>query len=188
MLRVHTSGLEPPLPSRIRPDLTIAFDQPLLDALRFDARHRTPTVDDFRRQLLRARATLAAGQEQVRILVADDDADFRELARATLESGFPGAQIETVADGAQALASIDRERAALAVIDLDMPNMNGIEVTMALRANHDLPIIVCTAAGGAPDWRLLQSLGAVCFLVKPIDPYALIALARKALDARGRKS
>lgn len=187
MLRVHTTGMEPPLPSRIRPELTRAFDQPLLDALRFDARKRTESADEFRRQLLRARATLREKRHEVRILVADDDEDFLALAQATLEAGFPGARIERARDGAQALASIDREPAALAVIDLDMPTLNGIELTMALRANHDLPIIVCTAAGGAPDWRLLSSLGAEGFLVKPIDPYALIALARKALDSRERK-
>jgi serine/threonine-protein kinase len=184
MLRVHASELQPPLPSQIRPELTRAFDAPLLDALRTDPEQRTSTADDFRRQLLRARESLARRHESLRILVADDDEDFLELAREALAYAFPGARIEAVRDGVQALAAIDREDAALAVIDLDMPVMNGIELTMALRANHTLPIVVCTAAGGAPDWRLLSSLGAEGFLVKPIDPYALITLARKAVDAR----
>jgi eukaryotic-like serine/threonine-protein kinase len=70
------------------------------------------------------------------------------------------------------------------VIDLDMPGMNGVELTAALRANYSVPIVVCTASGGAPDWRLLSAIGADGFLVKPIDPYALIALARKMLDKK----
>jgi eukaryotic-like serine/threonine-protein kinase len=62
--------------------------------------------------------------------------------------------------------------------------MNGVELTAALRANYSMPIVVVTASGGAPDWRLLQALGADGFLVKPIDPFALVALARKTLNSR----
>jgi serine/threonine-protein kinase len=78
----------------------------------------------------------------------------------------------------------DREPASLAVIDLDMPGLNGVELTAALRAQYSLPIVVVTASGGAPDWHLLSALGADGFLVKPIDPFALVALARKALDTK----
>jgi len=183
MIVAHSSP--PRLPSQLRPELGKAFDTPLISALCVDPVHRTPSADDFRRQLLRARESLAKGQSaksaQLRLLVADDDKDFLALARETLAFGFPGARIETVCDGEAALAAIDREPASLAVIDLDMPGLNGVELTAALRANYSMPIVVCTASGGAPDWRLLSSLGADGFLVKPIDPYALIALARKML-------
>jgi serine/threonine-protein kinase len=184
MLRVHARRKAPRLPSDVRPRLNRVFDDVLLGALRFDVNERTATADDVRRQLLRARESMQARVDDLRILVADDDGDFLDLAREALDYAFPGADIETVSDGEQALAAIDRTPANLAVIDLDMPRMNGVELTMALRASHDLAIIVCTAAGGAPDWKLLQSLGAEGFLVKPIDPYALVTLARKALDAR----
>jgi eukaryotic-like serine/threonine-protein kinase len=182
MLRAHKAP--PPLPSRVRPELHEAFDAPLLSALCVDPVQRTPLADELRKQLLRARESITAQRKQLRILLADDDNDFLALARETLAFGFPGARIETVHDGDAALAAIDREPASLAVIDLDMPGMNGVELTAALRANYSMPIVVCTASGGAPDWRLLSSLGADGFLVKPIDPYALIALARKMLDGR----
>lgn len=180
MLRVH-AGLEPPLPSSIRPELTEAFDAPLLAALAHDPLERTTTPDAFRKALWAARESLTSGVTSMRILVADDDEDFRELAIEVLAHGFPGAQIEAVSDGHEALSAFDRLSPSLAVLDLDMPGMNGVELTAALRAHSDLPIVVVTAAGGAPDWQLLQGLGADGFLVKPIDPYALIALARKAL-------
>lgn len=183
MLRVH-AGQPPPLPSEVRPELTKAFDKPLLDALIMDPEKRTKSAEALRGALLSARESLTANLNHVRILVADDDADFRALAEETLAYGFPGATIEGVQDGEQALRACDREAASLAVIDLDMPGMNGVELTAALRAHSDMPIVVVTASGGAPDWRLLQSLGATGFLVKPIDPYALIALSRKALGAR----
>jgi serine/threonine-protein kinase len=186
MLLVH-AGAVAPLPSEIRPDLTEVFDEPLLRALEVDPRERTPSAEDFRRELLQARDALSAGApeatQDLRILVADDDEDFLALATETLSYGFPGASIETARDGDEALAAIEREPASLAVLDLDMPGMNGIELTAALRVNHSFPIVVCTASGGAPDWALLSSLGADGFLVKPIDPFALIALARKAIDA-----
>lgn len=183
MLRVH-AGVEPPLPSAQRPELTAAFDEPLLAALARNPITRTPTAEAFRRALLAARESLTSSHNHLRILVADDDEDFLELAKETLAYGFPGAQIEAARDGDQALAACDREQASLAVIDLDMPGMNGVELTASLRAQSDTPIVVVTASGGAPDWKLLQQMGVCGFLVKPIDPYALIALARKAIHLR----
>jgi len=183
MLAAHR-GASPPLPSQFRPELTGAFDQPLLQALNFDPNRRTAGADAFRRALLGARESIKSSYNSLRIIVADDDSDFRELAAEALAYGFPGARIEAVADGEAALAACDREAASLAVIDLDMPGLNGVELTAALRANYSMPIVVVTASGGAPDWHLLSSLGADGFLVKPIDPFALVALARKAVDAK----
>jgi serine/threonine-protein kinase len=190
MLLAHSAG-KPPLPSQFRPELTSAFDNALLQALHFDPVERTGSADLFRRALLEARETLTSSYNAVRILIADDDADFLALASEALQYGFPGAKIETCSDGEAALRACDREPASLAVIDLDMPGLNGVELTAALRANYSLPIVVVTASGGAPDWHLLSSLGADGFLVKPIDPFALVALARKAVDAKkgqGRKA
>jgi serine/threonine-protein kinase len=183
MLAVHR-GAPPPSPSQYRPELGTAFDSALLQALHFDYSRRTANPDAFRRALLEARQTIKSSYNALRIIVADDDPDFRELAAETLAYGFQGARIESVADGEAALAACDREPASLAVIDLDMPGLNGVELTAALRANYSMPIVVVTASGGAPDWHLLSSLGADGFLVKPIDPSALIALARKAVDSK----
>jgi serine/threonine-protein kinase len=187
MLLAHSAG-RPPLPSQFRPELTTAFDDALLSSLRFDPVDRTPSADAFRRALLEARETLTSSYNSVRIIVADDDSDFLALASEALAFGFPGARIETCPDGEAALRACDREPASLAVIDLDMPGLNGVELTAALRANYSLPIVVVTASGGAPDWHLLSALGADGFLVKPIDPFALVALARKAVDAKKKQS
>jgi serine/threonine protein kinase len=183
MLAAHR-GARPPLPSQVRPELTTAFDLPLLRALEFDPDRRTVSPDAFRRALLSARESIKTNYNALRIIVADDDADFRTLAVETLSYGFPGARIEPVADGEAALAACDREPASLAVIDLDMPGLNGVELTAALRANYSLAIVVVTASGGAPDWHILSSLGADGFLIKPIDPFALVALARKAVGSK----
>lgn len=175
---------EPPLPSALRADLPAAFDGVLMRAMEKDPALRTPSPEAFRRELLEARESASVQTSTLRLLVADDDDDFAALVRATLEFAFPSAEVVVVRDGEEALRALDRQPAALAVIDLDMPGLNGVEVTAAIRATPKsarMPILVVTATGGAPDWRLLASLGADGFLIKPIDPLALIALARRTL-------
>ena len=175
---------EPPIPSEVRHDLPASFDAPLLRAMHKDPRRRTQSAEAFRRELLEARENASMSVGKLRFVVADDDRDFSELVRETLEYAFQGAEVVCVGDGDAALAAVDERPASLAVIDLDMPGLNGVELTAAFRATpkaEKMPILVATATGGAPDWRLLQSLGADGFLVKPIDPMALIALARRTL-------
>lgn len=182
LAHVETS---PPVPSDLRDELPPAFDRVLLEALEKDPHVRTASADVLRRALFRARETAGAKTQALSFLVADDDADFRGLVIATLRTVFPGAEVLGVDDGAEALSLLERRPVSLAILDLDMPRMNGVELTAALRATPGLErmsIIVVTASGGAPDWRLLQSLGANGFLVKPIDPRSLVAFARRALD------
>lgn len=183
MMTAHVEQA-PPLPSEIREELPPAFDKVLLAAMEKDPAQRTASVDAFRRALLAARQSVHAKATELHFLVADDDPDFAELVSETLAFAFEGASVVTVPDGAAALRSIEHRSASLAVIDLDMPGMNGIELTAALRGtpnSEKMPILVATATGGAPDWRLLQALGADGFVVKPIDPMALVALVRRTL-------
>ena len=190
MMTMHVDN-EPVPPSEIRPDLPTAFDGAILRAMVKDPARRTVSVDAFRRELLAARETASQSASGLRLLIADDDRAFAALVAETLSFAFPGAELVVVPDGNAALAAIDERACALAIIDLDMPGLNGIELTAAFRATpkaENMPIIVATATGGAPDWRLLQSLGAAGFLVKPIDPMALVALARSTLSkAKGTR-
>ncbi len=188
LFAIHGEGIPLKLPSELRPELAPAFDDVLIRALAREPEERFRTPDAFRKALLAARAATSKPAGTLRVLVADDDEDFRDLTATILSAEFPNAMIECVADGQSALSALDRRRTSLAIIDLDMPRMNGVELTAALRASRgakDPAIIVVTARGGAPDWGLLQQLGADGFLVKPLDPYALVALARRVLDRRG---
>ncbi|MGE0788441.1 MAG: protein kinase [Sandaracinaceae bacterium] len=176
----------PPAPSELRADLPPAFDRVVLNALEKDPKKRTQGAAAFRQALLAARQTASVVKKAPAFLIADDDEDFRELVQETLRYAFPDSEVVSVADGDAALRSAEKNPAALAIVDLDMPGMNGVELTAAFRATPKLsrmPILVVTATGGAPDWRLLQSLGADGFLVKPIDPVSLIALVRRTLEA-----
>jgi serine/threonine-protein kinase len=186
MMTAHVDGT-PPTPSEIRADLPREFDRVLLKAMEKDPAKRTASADAFRRDLLAARQSVSSSTRGLRFVVADDDADFAALVTEILSFAFDGAEIVTVENGTLALEAVEQRPASLAVIDLDMPGLNGIELTAAFRATPNaekMPILVATATGGAPDWRLLQALGADGFVVKPIDAMALVALVRRTL---GRK-
>ena len=184
MMLAHVDEL-PPIPSDLRPDLPEAFDDVILSALAKEPRDRVQGAAAFRNALLAARETASGKAPKRRFLIADDDDDFRELVAETLRYAFPEADLALCEDGDAALEEAEHNPASLALVDLDMPGLNGVELTAAFRATPHLekmPILVKTATGGAPDWRLLQGLGADGFLVKPIDPVSLIALVRRTLD------
>jgi serine/threonine protein kinase len=184
MMLAHLDEL-PPIPSELRADLPSVFDRVVLAALHKDPELRTPSAAAFRRALSDARQAASRTNAPLRIVVADDDPDFLRLATETLTFAFPAADVEPVQDGTAALAAVDREPPSLAILDLDMPDFNGVELTAAFRASKraaNMRIVVVTATGGAPDWQILNGLGADGFLVKPIDPESLIALTRRTLD------
>ncbi|MEM7449483.1 MAG: protein kinase [Myxococcota bacterium] len=182
LISVHSARYPFPSPRDLRDDIPEPVSSVVMQALAPEPRARIESVDFYRRALIDARSK-ASLCTQFCIVLADDDENFRALAEETLRFALPEASIISVEDGTEALHAVDRAAPDLVVLDLDMPGLNGIELTAALRAGasakQDLSIVVVTAFGGGSDWRLLSNLGADGFLVKPIDPYALIALARR---------
>jgi serine/threonine-protein kinase len=179
----------PPPPSELNPDLPPSFDAPLLAALTKDPETRTSSAEELRWALLQARDDAPLSGVPLRIVVADDSADFRSFVSAALTAAVPRAQIVAVPDGAAALAAVREEPPSLAVVDLQMPHLDGIALTEAIRAlpvGGDFPNIVATGTGGAAEWQRLSQLGASAFLVKPFDAGQLITLARGLLGATGR--
>jgi serine/threonine protein kinase len=173
-------------PSFVRGDLPSALDAVLLRALAKDPTLRTPSVEQLRKELQEARAKSA---EPTRILIAEDEADFRTLLELKLRAEFPEADVEAVADGQAALDAFDRKAASVVILDLQMPVLDGIAVTVLLRsrpASVLVPILVLTASGGPNEWKLLSSLGADRFLVKPVDLDDVVAIVRRTVkDKRG---
>lgn len=171
-------------PTTVRPDLPAAFDHAIMRALAKDPKERTPSAEAFRRDLIAARD---GNREPARILVAEDDSDFRDLLEITLHKEFPDADIECVADGKLALEAFDRRQASVAILDLRMPKLDGMELTKILRTRTSaaaMPIIVLTASGGPDEWRQLSALGADRLLVKPVHLDDVVALVRRALKER----
>ena len=173
-----------PAPREVRRDLPRRLDAAVLAALSRDPDDRPASAEELGRALIDAR-TAARGQRAVtRILVADDDEAIRKLIIHALGTAFPRVEIIACADGSDALRVAESEVLSLAVVDLQMPGLTGLELTMAIRATETtsrVPIIVATAVGGAADWRVLSAVGADAFLVKPFAVKELVATAKRVL-------
>ena len=183
-LMVQHATAKVPAPSSRRPGLPTAFDDVILKALQKKPEDRTASADLFRRSLKEARA---ASVEPVRILVAEDDQDFRDLLALKLGMEFPDADILCVDNGRALVEAFAEKRASVVMIDLQMPILDGVAVTALLRARPDaqnVPIIVMTASGGPQEWKLLASLGADRFLVKPINLDDVVTTLRSAVRER----
>lgn len=115
-----------------------------------------------------------------RILVAEDQSDIRDLIVLNLrEAGY---RVQALADGASALAAQLHEPAALLVLDLMMPGMDGLEVCKALRAKGSAaPILMLTAKSTELDRVLGLELGADDYLTKPFSMAELLARVKALL-------
>lgn len=187
---VQNLATKPPkVPSAANPRLSAAFDAPLLRALAKDPAERTASAEELRQALARAHTSASerppASKCAKHILVADDDPQMRMLIRRMLGKALASVEIEEAEDGAIALAKVEHTPPDLALIDLDMPGLNGIELTAALRERKnadELPIVVMTGSGTPADWRVLSSLGANGILLKPISQVQLVTLVRSLLE------
>jgi two-component system, OmpR family, alkaline phosphatase synthesis response regulator PhoP len=113
------------------------------------------------------------------VLVVDDDPKIVALVRAYLISG--GFDVITAADGAQALRLVRERKPRLVVLDLMLPELDGIEVTREVRRWSDVPILMLTARGSVQDRVGGFGEGADDYLVKPFAPTELVARIRAIL-------
>ena len=118
-----------------------------------------------------------------KVLVVDDEDHILELARLYLSR--EGYQIETVADGAQALARFGQVKPDLVVLDIMLPNLDGLTICKEIRKQSQVPIIMLTARDEVTDKVVGLELGADDYLTKPFHPQELVARA-KALVRRAR--
>jgi len=129
-------------------------------------------------QLL-ASAYPQGAQEMSLILVADDEPKIVHLVRDYLESA--GFQVLVAYDGQTALAQFRHEGPDLVVLDLNMPGLDGIDVTRAIRQQGNTPIIMLTARVQETDRIVGLELGADDYVTKPFSPRELVARVRAVL-------
>lgn len=118
-----------------------------------------------------------------RVLIADDDPDILELVRFKLEGA--GFEVVTAVDGEAALAEARRQPPDLAVLDVMMPKMSGIEVCRALRedaATAAVPVMLLTARSQEVDVERGFGVGASDYLIKPFSPRELVSRVRALLE------
>jgi DNA-binding response OmpR family regulator len=119
-----------------------------------------------------------------RVLLIEDDRRLAEMVSRYLgEAGFA---VSGAGDGATALARVGAEPYDALVLDLMLPDMDGLEVCRRLRAFSDVPVLMLTARGDTMDRVVGLEVGADDYLPKPFEPRELLARLRAILRRRDR--
>jgi two-component system response regulator MtrA len=116
-------------------------------------------------------------------VVADDEDDILDLVTTIIERS--GHEVVPVRDGAAALAAIHERRPDLVVLDIAMPQVDGLEVLRRLRSDgqtSELPVLLLSARAQEDDVRLAFATGASAYVKKPFSPGEL---SRRVEDLLG---
>lgn len=121
------------------------------------------------------------GQDGLVLVVEDDDLNRHLFSELLAAEGFA---VDSVGSGAGALAKVREARPAIVLLDVQLPDMSGIEVLRALRADPataSLPVVAVTAYSGPGDAERLTQAGATAYIAKPVPIMRLLALLRETL-------
>ena len=122
-------------------------------------------------------------EDRPRILIVEDSPTMRQLLAFALKR-LRGAEIVEASDGMDGLRKITSDDFDLALIDINMPVMDGLKLISLIRAEgslREIPIVVITTEGAAEDRERALSLGANEYLTKPIQANKVLAVARSLL-------
>jgi DNA-binding response OmpR family regulator len=125
------------------------------------------------------------------ILVVEDESSIASFVSLYLKNAGYG--VRTASNGTDALAQVAQEMPGLIVLDLMLPDIDGIEVTRRIRQTSDVPILMLTARDEDVDKIIGLEVGADDYLTKPFNPRELVArvksiLRRAAPDRRDRET
>jgi len=115
----------------------------------------------------------------MRILAVDDDPNNLKMVAFLL--GEEGYEVLTAGDGLTALSLVDAKNPDLVILDVMMPQMDGLQVCKRIRQTMDVPIIILSAKGETTDKVNGLELGADDYLPKPFEPSELLARVRAVL-------
>ncbi len=116
---------------------------------------------------------------KIAILVVDDDREIRDILHIYLRN--EGYGVLEAEDGMQALEILQREQVHLIILDIMMPNMDGIKACLKIREESNIPIIMLSAKEEAIDKITGLSTGADDYVTKPFNPLELIARVKAQL-------
>ena len=118
-------------------------------------------------------------QEQYHILVVEDDKEIRNGIEIFLRS--QGYEVYQAVDGIEGLEMIEKHEIHLAIVDIMMPRMDGITMTMELRKKHEFPVIMLSAKSEETDKVIGLNIGADDYVTKPFTPLELMARVNSQL-------
>src|SRR5437870_6404508 len=128
---------------------------------------------------------MAAGKTQT-VLVVEDEASIASFVSLYLKNA--GYAVRTAATGSEALSQVAAQEPSLIVLDLMLPDIDGIEVCRRIRKASDVPILMLTARDEDVDKIIGLEVGADDYLTKPFNPRELVArvksILRRAAPAR----
>ena len=113
------------------------------------------------------------------ILIVEDDKEIREGVQIYLQS--QGYEVFQAADGIEGLEIIEKEDIHLAIVDIMLPRMDGIRMTMQLREKYDFPVIMLSAKSEEVDKITGLNIGADDYVTKPFTPMELMARVNSQL-------
>ena len=116
-----------------------------------------------------------------RILVVEDSSAMRAFVRAALEEAEMVREVVEAASGFEALRVLPREAFDLAIVDINMPDVNGLELIRFMRgseAHKKTPLLVISSESSERDRERGLTLGANAYLAKPFTADALVAAVR----------
>jgi two-component system phosphate regulon response regulator OmpR len=114
-----------------------------------------------------------------RVLVVDDDRSIREMLAEYLSS--EGYEVVAAEDGAAMREAIERNAPDLVLLDLKLPQEDGLSLARYLRERYDVGIIMVTGAGGVVDRIVGLEVGADDYVAKPFDPRELLARIKSVM-------
>jgi DNA-binding response OmpR family regulator len=121
---------------------------------------------------------MAAGKTQT-ILVVEDEASIASFVSLYLKNA--GYTVRTASTGGEALTMAAAEQPALIILDLNLPDIDGIEVCRRIRKSADIPILMLTARDEDVDKIIGLEVGADDYLTKPFNPRELVARVKSVL-------
>ena len=122
--------------------------------------------------------------EMNHVLVVEDDKEIREGVKIYLKS--QGYEVYEAADGIEGLKVLEKEEIHLAIVDIMMPRLDGIRMTMKLREKYDFPVIMLSAKSEEVDKVMGLNIGADDYVTKPFAPMELMARVHSQLRRYSR--
>jgi two-component system, OmpR family, alkaline phosphatase synthesis response regulator PhoP len=113
------------------------------------------------------------------VLVVEDEASIASFVSLYLKNA--GYDVRTASTGTEALAQVERQKPSLIVLDLMLPDIDGIEICRRIRQKLDVPILMLTARDEDVDKIIGLEVGADDYMTKPFNPRELVARVKSIL-------